>query len=104
LGRREDIARDYADGIPLADIRARHSYSNPTVVARAFGLPPRRRFFTPELVAAIVADYVAGEKLEVISMTHGCSLSYPSNAARDAGYPPRRSTNPHGRAGKGVLQ
>lgn len=38
---------------------------------------------------AILADYLAGVKVEVIAMVHGCEKSTPSYLAKAAGYPTR---------------
>lgn len=40
---------------------------------------------------AILADYVAGVKVEVIAMTYGCSITTPSSIAKSLGIKTRKT-------------
>lgn len=89
-GRRRAIAEAYAAGMSIKECREKFGYSNPRVVAAAFGVPPRNAFrkahkFSAEKNAAILADYDAGIKLMAIAAAHGCSDAHIRSVARRAG-------------------
>lgn len=68
-------------------------------MARVVIVAQQSKYYSAEQRAAILTDYMAGDKLEVIVENHGCSLSYPSYLARRAGIDPRPTNGPNGRAG-----
>lgn len=59
-----------------------------------------RMTYTKEQQDAILGDYRAGMKLEIISLIYGCSTSYPRYLARVAGDVARPTNGPGGRGGR----